>query len=157
MSIDDSAKIHERLGTLFSDGVSFFPSYAWQAVYAPVFGSATLILLYVAWRLLENNAARLWTVSGVALLVTAVGLDFLEGIEPSNDSGDSASSSVAAPAQALGDAVGMRGHDVAHLMRVLEEAIEMAAITLFIAAFVLQLGSMIQGVGLEFSESSDAE
>lgn len=151
MSIDDAAKIHERLGTVFSEGVSFFPSYAWQAVYAPIFGTATLVLLYVAWRLLDHKVAQVWTATGVGFLITAVGLDFLEGIEPSNDSGASSSSSVAAPAKAVADVFGANGHDIAHFQRVLEESMEMAAITLFLAAFLLQLGSVVQRIGIEFT------
>lgn len=156
MSIDDAAKIHERLGTLFSDGVTFFPSYSWQVVYAPVFGMATLVFLFVAWKVLADNIGRIWTVLGVGFLITAVGLDFLEGIEPSDKSGASGSGqhsgSIAAPAKAFADFIGTNGHNIEHLQRVLEESMEMAAITLFLGAFILQLGRSSEGLGINFTD-----
>ena len=61
MSMDDGAKIHERLGTTFKvlnrgSGalggtlLSYFPSYTWQLVFLPLFGSLGLFTLWFLWR-----------------------------------------------------------------------------------------------------------
>ncbi len=140
MSIDDASELHERLGSTFQDEVTFFPSYAWQAIFAPIFGFAGLVLLYVAWRVLEDKASKRAIVFGLFALTVAVALDFAEGVE------DLASS--------IADSLGWEEQTVSHFQKVAEESIEMAGITLFLSAFVRHFGRVVGGASIRFNNEA---
>ncbi len=89
MAVDDGAQLHERFGTLgrtLSDGASAsvlqsFPSYAWQVLFVPVFGSFGLLLVLFLWKELQSREAFALVLSALACLAVAVGLDFIEGLD----------------------------------------------------------------------------
>jgi hypothetical protein len=100
MAIDDGAKVHERMGTAFrtimesteeravppwgEHLLAFFPSYAWQLLFLPMFGGLGLFTLgFLAWEL-PDRSARLLVGAGLACFAIAVGLDFVEGLERSH-------------------------------------------------------------------------
>ncbi len=96
MAVDDGAKIHERLGTAFevmaeraeASGeesfagtlLDFFPSYPWQVVFLPFFGALGLFTLVFLWFELGGGLPRLLVVVAIGCFVTAVSLDFVEGL-----------------------------------------------------------------------------
>ena len=99
MAIDDGALLHERAGTVFerllsgdadsgaatslgSRWLETFPSYAWQIVVGPFFVLLGLFCLVFLWRELAGRRARLLVVVALACFASAVGLDFVEGLEP---------------------------------------------------------------------------
>jgi hypothetical protein len=93
IAIDDGARMHERVGSgaelvleawASSSGaelMDFFPSYAWQVVYLPIFAALGLFALYFFWKELRPKHSRTLIVLGIGCFVVAVGLDFLEGLD----------------------------------------------------------------------------
>ena len=98
MAMDDGSKLHERIGTafgkifaagegddasttIFSGVLDLFPSYNWQLVLLPVFGTAGLLILVFLWRELAERRARMIVLIAIGCLVVAVGMDFAEGLE----------------------------------------------------------------------------
>ena len=88
MAVDDGAQLHERFGTLASVSsdngsslLSAFPSFAWQVLFAPVFGLFGLALVFFLWKELRSRTAFALVLSALACLVVAVALDFVEGLE----------------------------------------------------------------------------
>lgn len=141
LSIDDLAEIHERLGSTFADGVSFFPSYAWQVVFAPLFGVAGVLMLYLAWRVLDSDQSKRQVIVGLALLVVGVVLDFGEGID--------------GLALSIAERIGWEEQSVSHTQKVAEESIEMAGMTLFLAAFLRQLATSVTSVAVSFVSNAE--
>jgi len=97
MAIDDGAKVHERVGTAVRVAVEratpgipagqrtlpgFFPSYPWQVVFLPAFAGLGLFTLVFLTRELRERTSRLLVLAGVSCFVVAVGLDFIEGLDP---------------------------------------------------------------------------
>ena len=83
MAIDDGAEVHERLGTTLNETTSldFFPSYAWQVLFLPIFGALGLFTLVFLWRELKARAPRILLIAAISCMVLAVGLDFIEGLD----------------------------------------------------------------------------
>ena len=53
MAVDDGAQLHERLGSTFKamredvgSSLDFFPSYPWQILFLPIFGTLGLFMLW---------------------------------------------------------------------------------------------------------------
>jgi len=93
MAMDDGAEFHERIGSSVkamlqgddagsgSRAVGFFPSYAWQLVFLPIFGAFGLFMLWFLNRELVATVDKLLVLAAVGLLVMAVAADFFEGID----------------------------------------------------------------------------
>lgn len=88
MAVDDGAQIHERLGSTVKAiqadrGVSmdFFPSYTWQVLFVPVFGSLALFALVFLWGEFKTLRARLVLLLALSCWGAAVVLDFFEGLD----------------------------------------------------------------------------
>jgi hypothetical protein len=93
MTIDDGARVHERFGTASKrvmeawmdargeEFVDFFPSYAWQVVFLPFFAALGLFTLWFLWKELKPKHSRTMVMVGIACFVTAVGMDFFEGLD----------------------------------------------------------------------------
>lgn len=135
MSVDDAAMLHERVGSTFKRGVSFFPSYAWQILYAPLLGSAVLVLVWLTWRVFSNRRAQLCILLGLGGYVLAVGMDFVEGLNDTH--------------RRLAAAVGCSPHTLAHISKALEEVIEMAGTSLLLCGLLLHLGRELAGSNLQ--------
>ncbi len=140
MAIDDGAEIHERMGTAFKtiansasgDGDSgsvlkqYFPSYTWQILFLPLFGSVGIFLLIFLWSEIGGNGSRALIIAAISCFVFAVGIDFVEGLD---DDHAWNLHTVIKNKYTLGN------YTVRHFSKSLEEFIEMLAMTLFWVAF----------------------
>ncbi len=146
MAVDDGAQIHERMGTVFqvmrerSDptAVPFFPSYAWQVVFAPAFALIGIAALVFLWRELPLLAQRLAVLAALGCLAVAVGLDFFEGLEPDHPLNAYAyfGDSVAINDWALRRFNREAYQVLDHFSRSVEESLEMLANSVFWATFL---------------------
>lgn len=88
MAVDDGAQLHERLGSTYetlseeSGNRINFPSYAWQLVFVPAFAVLMLFTLGFLWFELQGSFAKGALFLVASLLVLALGMDFIEGLEP---------------------------------------------------------------------------
>ncbi len=91
MAFDDGSEFHERIGSTFKimqkqaagDGgvLKLFPSYPWQVIFVPIFGTFGLFMLVFLWRQLGERFPRLLVLAGIGSLALAVGIDFVEGLD----------------------------------------------------------------------------
>lgn len=125
VGFDDGASIHERVGTAVEDGVAFFPSYAWQVVFVPIFTVALLITAHVVIRTRRAPWTRILLVAGFACYVLAVALDYLEGRFGAYDQ---VASTFAVPVET-----------VSHYSRVVEELFEDVGASLFLVVLLRHL------------------
>lgn len=145
MALDDGAEIHERFGTAFeiifenegapgesvswaSEVLDFFPSYAWQILFLPFFGAAGLFMLIFLWRESKQGKVKKIVVIALACFVTAVGLDFVEGLDKEHAWNFHTM---------LRNEFGLGKYTVRHFSKSLEEFLEMLGITLFWVSFIL--------------------
>ncbi len=131
LSADDGAAIHERLGsyantldetTVVGSAVTRFPSYAWQVLFMPIFGTFGIFILYFLWRELPRWADRLRVLAALGLLGMAVAIDFVEGLDDGYDW--------------LIWRTGWSLKAVQHFSKSGEEFIEMLAMTLLLVTFL---------------------
>lgn len=162
MAVDDGAQVHERLGTAYSvilershpEALAFFPSYAWQIIFVPLLAACGCGMLVFLWRELPLLHQRVLVVAALGCLVLAVGLDFVEGLEPDHPwnlnrilSGDSP----ALEAWSL-QRFGQGAFDTFdHFSKSLEEFLEMVANTLLWVVFLRQLTLMTSELRVRFS------
>jgi hypothetical protein len=162
MAIDDGSKLHERLGTAFARGfeagsaLDAFPSYAWQALFLPAFALLGLFTLVFLWRELGDRTGRLLLSGGIACFVVAVGLDFVEGLDPGLRDH---------PYRWLGrhldlyrmsrERFGLSPYEViAHVSKAVEETLEMFGTTLLWIAVLRHLTSRIGDIRLRFTDGA---
>lgn len=136
MSADDAAKIHERMGSFIeretsADGGSimgkigeFFPSYAWQWVFAPFFLSMGLYILFFLWTQLSEIRLRLIVIVAFGCWATAVGIDFIEGREGFFEG--------------IAESLAVKEYTVSHPFLMTEEFLEMFGTSLFLYVFIIQ-------------------
>lgn len=139
MSLDDGSKLHERIGTAFKDWAEvntsadgflspFLSSYGWQIALGPFFIAIGFYMIWFLWKQLKKN--RLFPLFALAflLLVTAVGMDFLEGM----------------------NLPGINTHSVKHTLKVIEEFFEMFANTVLLIVFLKVLFQQNKKISIEF-------
>ena len=152
LAVDDGTQLHERVGSAFADsgasatGVGgVFPSYYWQLVLGPAFAAMGLFLLVFLWRTLRSARLRLLTLGALALLALAVALDFVEGLNRAHPLNAYAHLAAAGGADALSFRLFSSPalDTVVHLAKVLEEAVEMAAMTTLWAVFLSHALTML--------------
>jgi hypothetical protein len=146
MAADDGAKIHERMGSIFSEVnratgsdppadalehlQGMFPSYDWQLVALPLLAAAGLFMLVFLLREIRDRKGRLLLFLAPGFMATAVGLDFIEGLDDSH----------AWNIQVwIREAFGLTKYTVRHFAKSLEEFLEMVAITLLLMLFLRHL------------------
>ncbi len=146
MAADDGAKIHERLGSVFSELNSsagsgmpddlpgrlqaIFPSYDWQLVALPLLAGAGLFMLIFLWREFRDRKGRVLLFVAAGFMAIAVGLDFIEGLDDSH----------AWNAQVwIREAFDLSKYTVRHFAKSLEEFLEMVAISLLLMLFTRHL------------------
>ncbi|MBV1876640.1 MAG: hypothetical protein KUG79_03250 [Pseudomonadales bacterium] len=94
-TVDDGAKIHERVGSaasefwtnnttgaasgFLSELITAFPGYPWQVVYAPIIIIGGLLVLFLVFFDGSDRLSRLLLTLALGMFVCAVGIDFLEG------------------------------------------------------------------------------
>lgn len=130
VSMDDAAKIHERLGTAVrikfekqtdTEISDFFPSYGWQLFVAPLFVLMGFYIMWFSMRAVDKDL-RKWVFAALALYGFAVGLDFIEGQLRDSDLADSSR----------------------HLFFLVEESIEMVGTTTFLYVFLTTLSRRVK-------------
>ena len=97
MGIDDAIKFHERMGTAFevllsssaetsgpgilNSAYNAFPSYSWQMIFGPFFMAIGIFILWFLWKESSLRKPRFLFLVAMWLYVTALGLDFVEGLD----------------------------------------------------------------------------
>ncbi|MHB0915871.1 MAG: hypothetical protein ACYC5A_08360 [Thermoleophilia bacterium] len=157
MAIDDAAQVHERLGSAFrhyaetGSGMpgrvlEFFPSYPWQLILVPFFAAAGVFMLVFLWSRLRYRSGRLKLVLALAFFVTALALDFLEGLEPG--------SRLNIYFRII-DNTSLGEDFVLHFAKVIEEFLEMLAMTLLFSMFFIHLSRSVKSLSFSFISNSD--
>lgn len=86
MAVDDGVQLHERLGTAYSvlsaGSAARFPSFTWQLLFVPALGVAGAATVLFLWNELRDRWAKYLVGGAFVLLAFAVGLDFVEGLDP---------------------------------------------------------------------------
>ena len=161
MALDDGVELHERLGSTFrilqsstDKRLSYYPSYPWQVLFLPVYGTLGLFMLAFLWRQAGHRFTRFLLITGVGCFVVATGLDFFEGLDeyhPWNLYGWLADLS------GVGEFTMARFNRdafeaVRHFGKTIEEAIEMLGMTLLWIVFLDHLMRITGEISLRFQE-----
>lgn len=143
MGIDEATKFHERLGSSFkllmeengstNQMLSAFPSYPWQLLLLPFFGSMGLFIAWFLYKELKTWNLRAYIVCALGLYVVAVGLDFVEGLQ-----GD--------PYANLAIFFNSNSEDIRHFSKVIEETIELIGTTFFLITFLKHFLSLEKSI-----------
>ena len=129
ISLDDTAKFHERLGTALRLKYEqrtdiplrdWFPSYGWQLFIAPIFVAMGFFVLSFLW-IAVAASLRIWVLAALSLFGIAVGLDFIEGFNR-----------------------GTMDDSFRHLIQLLEEMLEILGTTIFLFVFLSTLSSRVR-------------
>lgn len=143
MSMDDAAKIHERVATVLASNIEVAPvkgeasllamaivnfqSYYWQLLILPFFGVAGLAMLIYVTREFGNLQAKKYFYMGFSCYVFAVLLDYLDGMPSSYD--------------VIIQNTNIAFSQARHTSRAIEEFIEMLGTSFILMSFVLQIES----------------
>ena len=146
LAFDDGNRFHERMGSTFSDVELIamgFPSYTWQVLFGPFLIVMGLFLLGFLWRELRTTPRRLMVLGALSLLAFAVVLDFIEGLDRDHPLNVYAhwfgTFEVGMVTQSWFGVDGLTA--AVHFSKSIEECVEMMAMTMFWAVFLLHLGS----------------
>ncbi len=170
MAVDDGAKLHERFGSTIRrvlqgeagegnstniGGKAFdiFPSYSWQITFLPVFVVLGCFTLWFLWTELNQKRMRFVVVAALGCFVTAVSLDFIEGLEPEHPLNFYTRIDRSLD---LDDWAMVRfrssGYDtLRHFSKAIEESFEMFGNSLMWFVFVTNLGRVATELRLRFS------
>ena len=151
LAFDDASKVHERVASGVKTLIrgpndelpalwEWFPSYAWQLVFGPIFVGMALFMLVFFYREIRSNLLRFFVVAGLGCYALAVGLDFVEGIEGAYEE--------------VSAWMGLSEAFAPHYGRVLEELLEMLGTTFFLAAFLGHFTRTCGPVDLRFEGRS---
>ena len=120
--------------------LNLFPSYAWQILFVPLFGLFGLLLLVFVWYELRDRTGL--------LLVVAVGLDFLEGLDA--DHPWNVYSWITSRVDLADFTAARFRHSpystLKHFSRALKESLEMLAMTFLWVAFLRHIPSFARTV-----------
>ena len=159
MAIDDGAQLHERLGSTFAamrenagSSLDFFPSYTWQLIFLPLFGALGLFMLVFLWRQLESTSSRVLLLTAISFQIFAVGMDFVEGLDPDHRWNLYAAISDRYDLEPWTQArFGETAYDaLEHFSRSIEESLEMAAISILWFLFLRHLGVVVGDLQIRF-------
>ena len=154
MGLADAAKLHERLGTIFSVLVTgpedqpnpgllgqlydVFSSYTWQLIFGPSVAAAGLFVVIFLMRQLPALYLNLLVCSALGLFTIAMGMDFVEGMENGIMVG-------------VADVFSTFPDRAVHFSKSIEEFLEMAGSTIFLFVFLKTLMHTTPSISLEFS------
>ncbi|MGB5721450.1 MAG: hypothetical protein WBM34_12225 [Woeseiaceae bacterium] len=153
MAIDDGAQFHERIGTSvktllhgedYDSGTrvaGFFPSYAWQLVFLPIFAAFGLFILWFLNKELQSARDKMLVVAAIGLLVLAVVADFFEGLDIDS------SFNLHGWIKATWD---LSEYQVRHYSKSIEEFMEMLAMTLLWVVLLRHLVRIAPRIELQF-------
>ena len=152
MAVDDGAQLHERFGAAYAafreQGASRFPSFAWQPLFVPLFGTVGAAAGIFLWRELRSRWATSLVVAAFLLFGIAVGLDFLEGLESDHPWNLYAAAVTSYDMTHFTETrfSQMPYDTLVHFSRSLEEFVEMLANTCIWTAMLGRAGAVIQHV-----------
>ena len=163
LALDDGTHLHERIGVAFGESgasstgiAAAFPSYSWQFLLGPFFAAMGMFTLLFLWREVRDPRLRWRFVSALALLVLAVAMDFVEGLEegsPLNLYARLSDGLGVDPGTA--SLAGLSGLDkVVHLFQALEESIEIVAMTLLWGTFLLHAAALMPGLEIRWESAT---
>jgi len=158
MAIDDGAEVHERMGTVFkvvsirlaANGgeitigkklLELFPSYPWQILFLPIFSCMGLFMVLFLWRELSGRPARILMLTGITCFTTAVGLDFVEGMEKEH---------VWNIQTMIVTQFRLEEDTVRHFSKAIEETIELLGTTFLWTAFLSHLSRIAGKIQIRF-------
>lgn len=159
MAVDDGAQLHERLGSTVKamregagGSFDFFPSYTWQILLLPVFAALGLFMLGFLWHELNDKSSRILLVFAISLQVLAVGLDFVEGLDPEHRWNVYTILSERFDLHLwTAERFGETPYDaLRHFSKSLEETIEMAAISILWFLFLRRLSRVGSDLRIRF-------
>lgn len=155
LAVDDGSKMHERVGTAFSNSIearhaynpSFisnlfdvFPSYGWQFVFIPFFGLIAIFMLLFFIKNLKTKTQIIFILLGFFCYGSSVIIDFAEGMD----------------VKVYNSIISFLNTDlysVEHFSRVIEETFEMVGNTFFMLAFTIQLINLSNYFKIKFVDS----
>lgn len=157
IAFDDGTIFHERvgatLGSIISDAadeggrvgefLSAFPSYPWQLAFLPFLGVGAIILLRFFYLELERRRAFKLFVAAMSLFVIAVGLDFLEGLDPDHWLNFH---------ERIRAAWDLRTYDVQHFSKSLEEFLEIIGTSLIWVMLLGHFAKIARDLNLRFRD-----
>ncbi|MHC5113931.1 MAG: hypothetical protein ACYTGP_05830 [Planctomycetota bacterium] len=94
MSLDDGAKVHERVGSELRRYVEeqsdwemkkYFPSYSWQFFILPLFAAMGVFMLGFIWFQMKDLKSRILLLTAIGMLATAVAIDWVEGLDQDHE------------------------------------------------------------------------
>jgi hypothetical protein len=148
LSMDDGAKIHERLGSFFrelaeeGDGMftTFQPlleaasTYSWQIFVLPVFLFCAFFMLLWGFNNISVGETHRWIILGGFFIATALGLDYFEGLVDNE------------VIELEGRALSVNA--IEHYQRVLEEFLEMTGFICILRGLCVHLLSLESQISL---------
>jgi hypothetical protein len=148
LSMDDGAKIHERLGSFFrelteeGDGIFWVfqdllesaSTYSWQIFVLPVFLFVGFFMLLWGYQHVKNTKTHGWILLGGVSIAVALSLDYFEGLVDNDviDLSDRAFSE----------------YTIEHYQRVAEEFLEMTGFICILHGLWIHLLSLVPGLKL---------
>ncbi|RJQ42213.1 MAG: hypothetical protein C4534_10945 [Gaiellales bacterium] len=152
MAIDDASQVHERLGSAFRQYaeagdslpgriLDFFPSYSWQAFILPFFAIAGVLMFFFLWTRLRDNSGRFKLILALDCFIVAIFLDFIEGLDPGSRLNIF---------MKLVNNTSLSEDFVYHFAKVIEESLEMFAITLLLSTFFMHLARSVGSMRISF-------
>jgi len=152
LSMDDGAKIHERLGSFFreltEEGEGIFwvfqdvldsaSTYSWQVFVLPVFLFVGFFMLLWGYQHVRNLETQRWVIFGSVCIALAIGVDYFEGLVDN-------------------DVVTLEGRafsedTIAHYQRVIEEFLEMSGFIAVLRGLWFYLLSISNAVKIDIFE-----
>lgn len=151
LSMDDGAKIHERLGSffrdlteegegifwIFQDALETASTWGWQFFVLPVFLFVGFFMLIWGYQHVRNPETHRWVLIGGLCIAAALGLDYVEGLVEYDV--------VSIKERALSE------DTIAHYQRVLEEFLEMTGFIAVLRGLWIYLLSIPQSLQLDIS------
>ena len=151
LSMDDGAKIHERLGSFFrdltEDGDGIFwifqdlletaSTYSWQVFVLPVFLFIAFFMVFWGYQNVKNVKTQGWVLFGGLCIGAALGADYFEGLVDN-------------------DVVSLEGRSLSvdtieHYQRVIEEFLEMSGFVAILRGLWIYLLSLINTLQITVS------
>ena len=159
MAVDDGAQLHERLGSTFKamredagSSLDFFPSYPWQILFLPIFGTLGLFMLWFLRNEFETRSSRVLLMFTISLQIFAVGMDFVEGLDEDHRWNLYTIISERYDLEPWTEArFGETGYDtLRHFSKSIEEAVEMATISILWFLFLRYLSVVATDLRVRF-------
>ncbi len=134
LSIDDAAKVHERLGHIFKHNflevhsshgsflatfiLDLFPSFGWHLIIAPIYAIFGLLIIFFILHELSSKNLRFLFLLAICMFTLACGIDYVEGLDGVLDT--------------IWNITELKKYTITHYSKVIEEFLEMTGATIII-------------------------